>query len=233
MRIKIYLSANTSEVPVNHQRFLNSYIHKCLGVNNEYHDAKNNYAISALMGGFLNKEKQTVDFKRGAFFIVSSIDMVFLNKILIGAMQNPNFGFGMTLKNVEHITNEKFLDGWNHFTTLTPFIIKEKVNEKKYSFITLMDNNFEKKVKNYLINKISKINSKLDLSDFDIRIPNHEAHKVKSVMVKNVVNKANKCQISIHTNKKVAELLYNIGIGQSTGSGFGTIYKTENRLLYR
>ena len=52
-------------------------------------------------------------------------------------------------------------------------------------------------------------------------------------MVKNVINKANQCQISIYTNKKIAELLYNIGIGQSTGSGFGVIYKTENHKLYR
>ena len=52
-------------------------------------------------------------------------------------------------------------------------------------------------------------------------------------MVKNVINHANQCHISIHTNKKVAELLYNIGLGQSTGSGFGTIYKTENHKTYK
>ena len=52
-------------------------------------------------------------------------------------------------------------------------------------------------------------------------------------MVKNVVNYANSCHINVYTNRKVAELLYNIGLGQSTGSGFGTIYKTENRSFYR
>lgn len=233
MRIKISFSPNTSEVPVNNQSFLNSYVHKCLGRNNEYHDKKNNYCISSLIGGYLNKEQQTVDFKNGAFFVISSADLTFLNKLLIGIMQNPEFGFGMVFKNVEHISNETFLNGWNHFSTLTPFIIKEYFDKKNYSFVTLKDHDFQIKVKDYLIKKLTKIDPKLDLSDFDINIPNHEAHKVRTVMVKNVVNKANRCQISIHTNKKVAELLYNIGLGQSTGSGFGTIYKTENQSLYR
>ena len=69
--------------------------------------------------------------------------------------------------------------------------------------------------------------------NFDVKIPEHVNHKVSKVIVKNVLNLANTCHISIHTNKKVAEILYNIGIGQSTGCGFGTIYKTENKTLYR
>lgn len=34
------------------------------------------------------------------------------------------------------------------------------------------------------------------------------------------VNYANQCQVSISCDKKIAELIYNIGLGQSTGSGF-------------
>ena len=83
------------------------------------------------------------------------------------------------------------------------------------------------------INKLSKIDSSLDLSDFNIVIPKNNSHKVKKIVVKNVINKANSCHINVHANKNVVELLYNIGIGQSTGSGFGTIYKTENHHLYR
>jgi CRISPR-associated endoribonuclease Cas6 len=233
MRIKIFLSQNTTEVPVNHQVFLNSYVHKCLGRNNEYHDAKNNYAISSLIGGFLNEEKQTVGFKNGAYFTVSSLDLVLINKILIGAMQNPSFGFGMEFKNVEHVSNETFFNGWNHFITLSPFIIKRYIDKKRYSFVTLDEFDFQTSVKRYLITKLTKIDKTLDLSDFDIIIPRNNGDKVKKVIVKNVLNLGNFCHISIHTNKKVAELLYNIGIGQSTGSGFGTIYKTENKCFYR
>jgi len=232
MRIKINFSKNTSDVPVHNQSILNSYIHKCLGANNEYHDAKNNYCISHLYGGKLNPDKQTLSFKDGGYITISSLDTNFINKLLIGIINNPMLTNGMTFAGVDHI-NEKFVDGWNFFATLSPFIIKNNSDKKNYSFLTIHDKGFEQEVKNYLINKLKKIDASLDLSDFDVKIPTNNSHKVKSVLVKNVINKANQCHISIHSNKKVAELLYNIGIGQSTGSGFGTVYKTENKNKYK
>lgn len=232
MRLKINFSKNTSEISINNQALLNSYVHKCLGANNIYHDVKSNYNISQLQGGKLNEDKQTLTFANGGYIIISSIDVVFINKILVGIISNPNFIGGMSFAGVDHI-DENFSNEWNYFATLSPFIIKEYTDKSTYSFLTLKDSNFEAKVKSYLIKKLSKIDSSLDLKDFDIKIPTSDSHKIKKVLVKNVINVGNQCHISIFTNKKVAELLYNIGIGQSTGSGFGTIYKTENRHLYK
>ena len=59
------------------------------------------------------------------------------------------------------------------------------------------------------------------------------SNRIKTIMVNNVKNVVNQCQVDIKCNKYVAELIYNLGIGQSTGCGFGTIYKTENRKLYK
>lgn len=232
MRIKINFTPSTTEVSVNHQSFLNSYVHKCLGKNNEYHDKKNDYAISNLIGGFLNKETKTVDFKNGAYFVVSSLDLNFVNKLLIGIISNPDFINDMKFNGVEHV-EESFFNGWNYFKTLSPFIVKTYTDKKIYSFLTLDDNDFEDKLEQYLKKKLLAINDKLDLTDFKVIIPKHAQAKVKNVFVKNVINKANYCQINIYTNKEVAKILYNIGIGQSTGSGFGTIYKTENHSIYK
>jgi CRISPR-associated endoribonuclease Cas6 len=161
----------------------------------------------------------------------------------------------MKFLNMEHM-NEKFMDGWNHFAVLSPFIIKGNYGKNDYSFLTLdgeykridgkwgveekENYNFQNIVKEYLINKLKKIDASLDLSDFKIKIDEldkdgvkHNKHKVKKVYVKNVLNYANQCQLSIYCKKNIAELLYNIGIGQSTGAGFGAIYKTENHHYYR
>ena len=232
MRIKIKFSKNTGDVPVHNQAILNSYIHKCLGVNNVYHDAKSDYNISHLYGGKLNVETNMLSFEDGGYIVISSKDSEFINKILIGVINNPILTGGMSFAGVDHMS-EQFVNGWNYFATLSPFIIKKYVEKSVYSFVTLKDEDFEGQVKTYLLNKISKIDAKLDLSDFDVKIPVNDKHKVKRILVKNVINSGNLCHISIHTNKKVAELLYNIGIGQSTGSGFGTIYKTENHNLYK
>lgn len=226
MRIKINYSKNTSDVSIYNQSLLNSYIHKCIGINNKYHNTKSDYNISHLYGGKLNKVNNTLEFKNGGYFVVSSNDGELVNKVLVGILNNQELFSGMKFSGVDYV-EEQFYNGWNHFATLSPILIKQGGG-----FLKLTSDDFEIKVQSYLINKLSKINSKLDLSDFKVKIPKHHTHKVKKVLVKNVINLANQCQISIHTNKKVAKLLYNIGVGQSTGSGFGTVYKTENRKQY-
>ena len=38
--------------------------------------------------------------------------------------------------------------------------------------------------------------------------------------------------VDVKANQEVAETLYNIGLGKSTGYGFGTLYKNENYKKY-
>lgn len=232
MRIKINFTKNTTPVGISNQSMVNGFIHKCLGENNEYHDKPSDYSISSLWGGKLNEDKKTLSFENGGFIIVSSIDEDFIDKLLMGVLSNGELFHGMKFCGV-NIPNEKFLNGWNHFATLSPFIIKETLDKGKYRFVTLNEPDFSSRVKEYLLKKINKINPKLDLRDFDVSIPSNPSHKVKKILVKNVINYANQCQISIKCNKEVANLLFNIGIGQSTGSGFGTIYNTRNHGFYK
>jgi len=231
MRVKILLSGTNNELPINHQHLVNSFIHRALGKDNQYHDAKNTYSISQLQGGNWIKGTKNISFKNGGYITISSLDEKFINNILISLYSTPFHG-DIKVIGIEFI-DEKFYNGWNHFVTLSPFIIKKYSSKKEYSFHTIDEEGFNVTLKNYLINKLTKINPDLDLTCFDVEIPKHVNHKTSKVIIKNVVNIGNSCHININTNKKVAELLYNIGIGQSTGCGFGTIYKTENKSIYR
>ena len=219
------------ELPINNQHIVNSFIHRVLGKDNKYHDEKNNYSISSLQGGTLISGTNNISFKNGGYITITSLDNEFINNILL-KLYSTNFTGDIKVVGIEFV-DEKFYNGWNYFVTLSPFIIKKYSSKNEYGFHTINDDGFNNTVKDYLINKLSKIDSSLDLSDFDVVIPTHKNHKTKKVVVKNVVNIANSLHINIHTNKTVAELLYNIGIGQSTGCGFGTIYKTENKALYK
>jgi CRISPR-associated endoribonuclease Cas6 len=231
MRIKIEFKVNNVALPIANQEIVNSYVHRIIGANNPYHNAKNDYSVSSLMGGKLVGDK--IIFKDKAYLVFSSLNMEFMNTILMNLITSSEVLYdGIKFSNIVPI-GEEFMNGWNHFATLSPFLIKQYVDKKTYTFITLNDDNFEVLVKEYLKNKLLKIDPALDLKNFDVRIPKHDNHKVKKILVKNVINHANQCHISIFCDKKIAELLYNIGIGQSTGSGFGTIYKTENKFLYK
>jgi len=231
MRIKILLSGTNNQLPINNQDIVNSFIHRALGKDNKYHNQKNDYSISSLQGGKWIPGTNNISFVNGGYITISSLNKEFLDDILLGLYKTP-FYQDIKVSGLEFI-EEQFYSGWNHFATLSPFIIKEQQDNRKYSFLTLNDVNFESKVKDYLLLKLSKINPKLDFSEFDVKIENNPNHKVKKVLVKNVINRANQCQVSIKCKREVAELIYNIGLGQSTGSGFGTIYKTENHKMYR
>lgn len=229
MRIKVNFNLENKILPINNQHLVNSYIHKVLGKNNVYHDSVNDYSISSIQGGKLSDNQ--LHFNGDGYITISSNNMKFINDMMLNLYTNKLNG-DISVKSIEFI-EEKFYDGWNHFASLSPFIIKEYSDKKTYKFLTLHDDTFENKVKIYLKNKLSKIDSTLDLTNFDIKIPENNKHKIKKIMVKNVTNFANQCQLSIYCNSKVANILYNIGIGQSTGCGFGTIYKTENHNIYK
>lgn len=260
MRLLIKFSKNTSPVSTINQHFVNEYIYgKCLKADKKFHDAKNDYCISSLYGGTLNKETNTIDFPNGAIISVTSQNEEFLNKITIGVLQNTDFVCGMKFNTFELI-NENFVNGWNYFATLSPFIVKKFISMKEYKFYVLNDKNFMSKASDKIINKLEamdekefsemltkhtvnklkKINPSLNLENFKIEVKAHPSHKIKTlykefdhVSKKCVVNYANQCHVNIFCNKQVAEIIYNIGLGQSTGCGFGTIYKTENHHKYK
>ena len=231
MRIKIEFTSTEQNVPIDTQRYVNSFIHKALGKNNEYHDAMSHYSISNLKGGKLNDDKKTLSFKlTNPFIIVTSEDEEFLGKIISGTLVNNDFGFGIKFKDVLFI-NENFNDGWNHFYTLDPILLREKKKDGRNWFVTVEDADFTVKLREHIINKFSKIDPTLKLSDLELMVGQG---KKKKIMVKdNVWSIGSAVKVMIKTNKKVAHKLYNYGLGQSTGSGFGTIYKTENLDTYK
>lgn len=245
MRIKIEFNSTSENVP-NNLKHLNSFIHRLLGVNNIYHNKSGDYSVSHLCGGKLSRDRLYVSFTNcNPYIIVTSEDMTFLNKIIMGLTEkkNQDFGFGVTFKNMSFI-EEELRDGWNHFFVLSPILIKEKrikyentkyitiLNKDEFGRPTIINENYKNSLQEHIIHKFSTIDPTLDFSDFELVI-SEKLKRVYKIMDKNVVNPASVFQFSIKTNKKIANMIYNIGVGQSTNSGFGTIYKTENYDLFK
>lgn len=230
MRLKLKLTDNNIPIPINNQHIVNSYIHKCLGKNNMYHDSPSNYCVTNIRGGKLNKDKESLKFNGNAHIIITSSDNEFLGNLMSGIIYNTDFGYGMGLNGYENI-HEELYDEYNIFRTLTPILLRKKINNKN-KFITIEDNDFVLQLKNQIINKFSKIDNTLKFDNFDIQIRKHNSNKTKMIKIRNTFNIASQCDIIVKCNNKLTQLLYNYGIGQSTGSGFGTIYNSENHHLY-
>jgi len=260
MRFLIKFSKNTIPVSVINQHLVNNYIYqKCLKDDKFYHNTKNNYCVSHLYGGKLNPITKTIDFPNGAIIAITSEDEQFLNKIIHGVIKNPEFSHGMKFEGFDFVS-EKMYDGYNYFATLSPFIIRKYISKKEYKFVVLEDENFFAKANpktkgkiemlpydkfsefltKHTKNKLLSLYPNLNFNNFKIEVTKNPSHKIKVIFKefdhnnkRNVINFANQCHVTIYGNKNVIEKIYNIGLGQSTGCGFGTIYKTENHHIYR
>lgn len=233
MRIKINFTKNDKPVPFNSIGDINTYIHKCLGENNKYHDTVSDYSVSKLIGsGSKLNPDFTLDFPNGAKIIVSSIDESFLEELLIGLGENENFISGMKYSHIDFI-NETFYDGVNHFHTISPILLKERDR----GFVTVKDADFfevlTERTKGKLLAISKKRNIKINLSDFNIVGSTNGKNKTETQYVGNVKNVGSICVFTITCSRVVAELLTNVGIGQSTGSCFGSICKVETLPLIK
>lgn len=229
MRIRINFEITTNDLSLidKNQHQVTKFIHNCLGENNKYHNTFSNYCVSRLI--IVEKEKL-------AYIVVSSPDLEIIKKISDNAIDNKLSDY-LSFTGI-FIISEKFFNGENHFFTLTPILLKQFIDKKKYIFLTLNDNDFEKQLTEHTISKLKKVNPELNLKNFKIVIENNTNlnkvvnwyyNKGEGNIIKNV---ASFIQLTISCDKKIAELLYEIGLGNSTGNGFGTIYKTENKKLY-
>lgn len=216
MRLIVNYTKNTEDVPQDNQRLLNTYIHKCLGNNNKYHDTFSDYAISSLQGGHTNEK--VVNFNDGGYFIISSNNIQFIEDIISGIQKNVDLFCGMKLSGVV-ISDFNAHKDYDIVLTISPILLKRSDS----SICIFSDDDFIDVLETNCKNKLDKLNINLDLSDFKIELYKPEQSKVSVVKVKKHFNKASKIKMIVRGNLDARKSLYNLGFGKSTGSGFGSI----------
>jgi CRISPR-associated endoribonuclease Cas6 len=227
MKLKIEFTKNTELVPFGYISNLNGYLHKVLGSNNEYHDEISLYSTSFLHGGKISKNKKYFEFPDGAIWYISSPDKNFINRFVSNVYQNLNFAFGMELQSVELIETEiRENDGYYLFYTKSPILLKQRDFEtRKNVYLTYQDDvkATSNIMKGIILKKAEKASMPIKNEDFDIFFDyGYTGKKIKWVTIKTVKNKTSVCPVFLRTNKpEIAEFIYGIGVGHSTGSGFG------------
>lgn len=221
MRIKIIFSKPSQPLPLSNDEHVVAYLHKCLGKDNKYHNAPSKYCITPILGGRLERESKTIDFKgeEAPYIYVSSEDSEFFNKLMLGLFVNPELGFGMKVLDVQNVCTTVF-DGYNIFKAVTPIVLKEKGSRK---YLTIKDEGYENLLKEHTMNKLSKAIPGVDLSGFEMEVMKNVPHKVRKSMYKKTLIRSTICSVKITCNKKIAEFIYSNGLGQSTGIGFGSV----------
>lgn len=229
MRIIITFKPSMIEIPAKENiNLVKSYLHKLIGENNKYHGKPSLYSITPLMRGKYNKKNKSFSFPNGTYIIFSTIDQELMD-VVLSNIYEINFGNNLELFGVD-VIEESFTDGNNYVTTLSPILLRDG-NHKEITYLN--KDKFETLLTEKTIKKLYHVDKKLNLKDFSIKLTNDDTYnKINIIPVNKIPNTASKCNLVINTNKRVMKILYNLGLGISTGCGFGTFYNTINYNYY-
>lgn len=215
----------------------------------DYPDYHNNFSVhntSGIIGGRFDELTNRIIFKNGLAEVkISSLDKVFMEALMLGIQKNPfieteNFKF-----NIIDIRSENFkASSREHkFFTTSPVFLQSlfAVDGKRihYTFkddIELTSSLLTKTLKA----RIEKLNLAIDTTDLKVSFDNsYLGAKVKRISYKSGDNtiylNCNNCPVIIKGSTAAIEAAYYLGIGHSTGAGFGCIdvWQSEKEMSTR
>ena len=218
MRLRINLTHPTQDVPVNNQHQMNGFIYAILGNDNPYHDSVSDYSISSLQGGKLKDDKLTLSFEESnPHFYVASQNSAFIGDFVLGTKRENISVFGMKIDNIDITYDFRPHDYCDDIITISPILIRGK-DDRKIQF-----DSPEWSVE-IMRNCTGKLRHQgIEDKTFRIELVATGKPKKKCVWVGDVFNPCSSVRLRVYGKKKTREALYNLGIGNSTGSGFGAV----------
>lgn len=217
MRIHLKINSNNSFIPFEHQSQLVGTIHKWLGWNQE-HGKVSLYSFSRLEGG--KASNKGLSFERGASFFFSSYNSELLKKMISGIQSDPSMFHDLQVSEII-IEEDPDLSERELFFTASPILIKRST-EEKIDHILYNDARANICLKETLVTKLKEAG--LSDDSFDIWFDNNYPKAgTKMITYKGIGNKANWCPVIIKGKLETKLFAWNVGLGNSTGIGFGAI----------
>lgn len=221
MRIIIHTTSNTQTVPFDHQVKIVGALHKWLG-HNELHDDLSLYSLSWLSGGEGNGKG--LDFPKGARFFISSPLTEVLLPLALHIPQNPEIAYGLKATDVRIVPDPGFGER-ERFLLQSPVLIKrsddESADPRSQKFYFPDDLESDRYMTETLQHKLKRagLSRKVKVK-FDRTYRNP---RVKLTTYKGIQNKATFCPVIIEGEPEALRFAWNVGIGNSTGIGFGAL----------
>lgn len=230
MRIRINFDANVEPFtkPVND--YVNGFVNKCLGENNKWHDSFSAYNVSMMQGGQL--VDGNIQYPNGGYIIISVADTEteFINALLIG-LTTMTDGKVQTMKYRDFRTYS--VPSGPKYDVARIECVRLMENDKA---ITCKDSDFLDKLRNHTVAKLKRCGLEDKVAESIKFEPLHEeGWRVKYVKVKNynehpVVTPSSNIMIVMKGLKEAREKVISLGVGQSTGCGFGFMkFKKDNQ----
>jgi CRISPR-associated endoribonuclease Cas6 len=200
-----------------YQEILTSAIHKWLG-KNQWHNKTSLYSFSNLNGGRIKGNQ--LHFPKGTGFYFSSYHSEMIKGLIKGISQNPVITPELVVSEIK-LCEKPIFKNREVFFTQSPILIKRKIENREIHF-TYEDEKSNDYMTETMVNKlkIAGINWEGLKIEFD---KSYKNPKTKVILYKKIGNKANVCPVIIEGNPEQIEFAWLVGVGNSTGIGFGSL----------
>lgn len=230
MRLHFTLSPNTQPVPFAYQHWLTGTFHKWLK-NNDLHDKISLYSLSWLAGS--HRVANRLEFTRGAKWFVSFFEDEHAEKLVGGALSDPEMFCGMRVTRIEQQAAPDF--GTKYcFKVASPVFVKGKqsASGKPPHHYLWNEPEADELLTATLIHKMDAANRETEttnFSDLDKQVNvsfdrEFTGSKIKLVRIKNIDHKTSICPVIVEGTPATVRFAWNVGIGNGTGSCFGSLY---------
>ncbi|MEZ4901764.1 MAG: CRISPR-associated endoribonuclease Cas6 [Spirosomataceae bacterium] len=219
MRLHIHLSKNTSIVPFVYQERQVSKLHYWIG-RNEVHDKVSLYSFSWLKNG--RQEQGGLNFRNGSQFFLSCYDNTLIKQIIKKIQEDNDFGWGMKITSLT-LENDPDFESPHRFLVASPVFIKRyQPDGKGNSFFYHNDQEANQYLTESLQHKLKEAGFPYDevVVRFDDSYPNATT---KGASYKGIFNKGSVCPVIIKGTPEQIAFAWNVGVGNLTGIGFGSL----------
>lgn len=218
MRIYLQLSKNKEIIPFDHQINLVGALHKWLG-KNDVHDQISFYSFSWLRGG-RSLDKAGLFFPNGAEWFISAYDAGLIKRMVNGILDDPQVAYGMRVAEVTLRETPEYESG-HRFYLGSPILVKRNQEERQKHF-TFDDIEADTLLTDTFHFKLSKAG--LPVSGAAVRFDRgYHAARTKLSTYRGIQNKVNYCPVILEGSPEQIGFAWDVGIGNSTGIGFGSI----------
>jgi CRISPR-associated endoribonuclease Cas6 len=219
MRIYLSISKNKEIVPFQYQQLLTGVLHKWMG-RNTVHDEISLYSFSWLKNG--RGSSKGIHFPNGASWFISCYDTELLKTILGGIQSKPELFNGMVVTEVT-LQEDPIFPESRRFSVASPIFIKRRVGEeKRIKFYYYNDLDAGRYMTETLVKKLQHAGLNADniSVEFDKEYMNPEK---KGTSYYGVHSIGSICPVIIKGSPEQLAFAWNVGLGNSTGIGFGAL----------
>lgn len=223
MRIHIKTTPSKQIIGFNHLHLLTGTIHKWFG-KNEFHNSVSLYSFSNLTGGKAGIDG--LEFPDGASFFISCWSNEQIKMLIKGIQNNPEMFSGLEVTEIVMQENPDFSNR-NLFFIGSPIYIQRNLENGKKKFYYYDDDETPALLAETLTTKlkVAGLPEDPDLKiTFDLSYQRRSTKKIDYKHGNQITQiRANWCPVIIEGANETKVFAWNVGIGNSTGIGFGAI----------